>query len=539
MSYTNKSKDRVSVKDYGAKGDGVANDSASIQAAIDFVTSIGGGNVFLPTGIYKCINLVLKTGVYLVGQDGFGYLAGTPVNQTRLVCAGTGVMIDTPSTLVSNCGVIGINISGLGAGTAVKGIRFQNVTAGFIKQVHVFNVSDEAILQVAGIACVFEDILVFGAVLNRARGAVTGSVDIGGTDHFFDRIECGISGQTEGTVQSSNLYCVGFVLRGTNCFVNSVIGELSDIGIYVNGSLNRFSNCRADTNFGHGYQLASGGGNQYTNCTAYNNGKATNNTYSEWQNLSGHVNSIFSNCLAESASANLCKYGFEDLGNTATLKNFYSNCLGLGAVTQPYWNLTSAPSAFMFASAEAKTLTTNSTTPDVSGYEIFRTLNTVPTTITNFTGGYIGQELLIFCTDNNTTIQHNGGSIITSNTGDVKLRNGSTYRFQKWGAWQLISEEPLMMSNVAIFGDVNVTLQSRLSAPTSRFTAPLTTNRTVTLNTTGAIAGSKFRIVRDALATGASALNVGSGPLKALAVGQWCDVEYDGSSWFISAFGSL
>jgi hypothetical protein len=45
--------------------------------------------------------------------------------------------------------------------------------------------------------------------------------------------------------------------------------------------------------------------------------------------------------------------------------------------------------------------------------------------------------------------------------------------------------------------------------------------------------------VRKATATGAFNLNVGTGPLKALAVGQWCEVEYDGTAWFLSQFGSL
>ena len=42
----------VNVLDFGAVGDGVVDDTAAIQAAIDSLTS--GGTVFFPTGTYFC-----------------------------------------------------------------------------------------------------------------------------------------------------------------------------------------------------------------------------------------------------------------------------------------------------------------------------------------------------------------------------------------------------------------------------------------------------------------------------------------------------
>ena len=89
-------------------------------------------------------------------------------------------------------------------------------------------------------------------------------------------------------------------------------------------------------------------------------------------------------------------------------------------------------------------------------------------------------------------------------------------------------------------GDVAATLTVGSSATTQKWTAALTADRAVTLSTTGAKAGDRFRIVRTAAATGAFNLNVGTGPLKALsAAGQWCDVEYDGSAWALVGYGSL
>lgn len=43
----------ANVQGFGAKGDGAADDTLAIQAAIDFVTTQGGGTVYIPSGTYK------------------------------------------------------------------------------------------------------------------------------------------------------------------------------------------------------------------------------------------------------------------------------------------------------------------------------------------------------------------------------------------------------------------------------------------------------------------------------------------------------
>lgn len=49
------------VKAYGAKGDGVADDTDSIQAAIDACCKAGGGTVFIPNGIYRLHKIQSRT----------------------------------------------------------------------------------------------------------------------------------------------------------------------------------------------------------------------------------------------------------------------------------------------------------------------------------------------------------------------------------------------------------------------------------------------------------------------------------------------
>jgi hypothetical protein len=101
--------------------------------------------------------------------------------------------------------------------------------------------------------------------------------------------------------------------------------------------------------------------------------------------------------------------------------------------------------------------------------------------------------------------------------------------------------DPSLIDISANMGDANATLTAHVDPITVVFSSPLTVARTVALSTTNADGGN-FRIVRTAASTGAFALNVGTGPLKALATaGAWCDVRYNDTTgaWMLTAAGTL
>jgi hypothetical protein len=52
----------VSVKDFGAAGNGVADDTAEIQAALDYADTVNGCTVYFPTGIYLISNPLIVYG---------------------------------------------------------------------------------------------------------------------------------------------------------------------------------------------------------------------------------------------------------------------------------------------------------------------------------------------------------------------------------------------------------------------------------------------------------------------------------------------
>lgn len=83
----------VSVKDFGAVGDGVANDRVAIQAAIDAVSAGGGGQIWFPQGSYKIgtTGLTIYQNIILSG-DVTRY-AGSTARGTSIVYTGTGAAI--------------------------------------------------------------------------------------------------------------------------------------------------------------------------------------------------------------------------------------------------------------------------------------------------------------------------------------------------------------------------------------------------------------------------------------------------------------
>jgi len=61
--------DYVSVKRFGAKGDGITDDTASIQNAISYINSQGGGQLYFPKGIYSVSqSIILYANMQLYGE---------------------------------------------------------------------------------------------------------------------------------------------------------------------------------------------------------------------------------------------------------------------------------------------------------------------------------------------------------------------------------------------------------------------------------------------------------------------------------------
>lgn len=74
----------INVRDYGATGDGVTDDTASIQAAVD-AAAIGGGSVFVPRGTYLVngtVNILSSVKLTGAGMDNGTTVVGTTFKRT-------------------------------------------------------------------------------------------------------------------------------------------------------------------------------------------------------------------------------------------------------------------------------------------------------------------------------------------------------------------------------------------------------------------------------------------------------------------------
>jgi hypothetical protein len=143
----------VNVKAYGAKGDGVTDDSAAIQAAC---TAANG--VFFPSGTYKVVTpITLKSNNYLYGEGASSVIlyTGTVTSQGALFCNS-----GSSSTYVENLTIQNLKILGTVS------------TAGFSEFIHL--------ISLHGVRnCLIDSCEIVGF---RGDGIIFGSGDLGGQE---------------------------------------------------------------------------------------------------------------------------------------------------------------------------------------------------------------------------------------------------------------------------------------------------------------------------------------------------------------------
>ena len=248
-----KMRDIVSVKDFGAVGDGVTDDTAAIQAAIDAgkpysTSTINGRLIYFPPGRYKVstIDLTACHGVHLLGAGAYA---------TEIFTSGTNQVIKaigSSSAPLNKAGVTEMIIRGGGAANAsAHGIDIQ-----------------------WGHTCYLENLVFFGCrhALNLA--------------HQFQTYLTSINVHGEGTDQNY----IGVFMDVTDL-------TFIDNAVIANGVM-------VQSTTGYGFRIINGQGSKFVNCEAggspmihgwYIGDPASGTVKCQWIH--------FANCLGDSTSS--------------------------------------------------------------------------------------------------------------------------------------------------------------------------------------------------------------------------------------------
>lgn len=441
--------------DAGIYPHGTTDQSDEINDVIDQLEADGGGVLMLRPdfgtgrGVYRG-HIQLKPGVHVISaSQARGYYLGESDPGTTLPVyikgLGSDWVVDTPTgamgTIVSP-GLMGVGVIGVDGASSGGGLRLRTgVTAAAIRNVTTSNTREQGVLLESQVlACVVEDVFIDNALLNRGRGSLAGGFEDRGTDNHISRVEASSSAGRESDVSSSDLYCVGVLVAGSAGTYTNVIGQISDIGVVVSGSANKFLGVRGDLNYAHDW-LISGQRNSFAACHAIDGGRKANNTYDGFHLTSTAASNALAACNTMQLGGRTYQYSFADHGQWAygPQNNAFAACVGEGFATDMFYRDASFGSAPVIPKNMLKP--TTGTTWDVTNIGLIQPNYASPTTITGFTGGAIGQEIVIIghASSSDVTIQQ-GTYIHNADYNDLVLAQQVAYKYicRDGGHWNQI-----------------------------------------------------------------------------------------------------
>lgn len=427
-SLNDKLADIISAKDFGAKGDGVTDDSIAVQSIINTLSAQGGGVIYFPKGIYR-LNVVLKKYVSLVGASwgtvrGLG-VSGSTINRwvTTFKAAGPGFVVDTLEEAGGSVGINGIDFIGLGANVVGGGVRIRYGNGnGIFRSMMFSGFADEALITDALVGR-FSDLMCTNCLLRRVRTERAGAFTFRGADNYIDNVEgnTGITG-----VVSPDLFLCGILIGGANNYALNLMGELSEIGVAVvtAGAVHKISNSRADLNFGHGYVGAA----MYSNCHALNNSNGQPGVYSGF--IAG-PGSMYTGCRAVGAH----KYGLDADGFDYTLvsqRPNISNFVSSGHITSEIRYPASNGIVVGLRGAHLRNITAAGDISVAGGINSIRFTHIVDTEITGLIDGHLGQMVTIVAGANTILVRSNSFGVRgVDGAGKKRMLSGRAYTFVK------------------------------------------------------------------------------------------------------------
>lgn len=278
-----KLRDFLSVKDFGAVGDGVADDTTAIQNAITFSRAQGGESrkLYWPRGTYKITNTItVGTNQYVEFDPGVtvNFIAADPLNTPLFTAANQSEVYFCGNGAVLN-GTRG-SVAGQGGGTAFFLYGSDNIT---IRNFVINNFATDGITITGDVTgsgpC--QNVLIENCYVNNCRRngmsiiSVRGCVVIGGE---YNSTNGALSGPWAGIDIEPNVDC--FIEDVTLIGVNTLANDGAGIQI-TPGALSGTLNKRFHVNIIGGRSLNDGDLNGVAGLEFRNGGAQTNKVYGE------------------------------------------------------------------------------------------------------------------------------------------------------------------------------------------------------------------------------------------------------------------
>jgi hypothetical protein len=245
-----------------AKGDGITDDQAAIQAAVDYLSSKGGGTLFLPQGNYKLLGtIVWHSNVSIIGAG---------IGKSILKTVGTGFAAITNTTdgtndnPLANCAFMDFEIDGSGINDTTynlgsKGIFILRMRRAIFKNLYIHDTGG------SGLGCDFLDDSIIDSVIVENCGRLWSSGYVGGAGIG---IGTGTWATKEGLV-ISNCHAINCGNYGIFCenqwlgtyskfikIVNCTVTGGRNTGISNKGNNNMIvSNCTISNNAQNGFSV--------------------------------------------------------------------------------------------------------------------------------------------------------------------------------------------------------------------------------------------------------------------------------------------
>jgi hypothetical protein len=450
--------DVVSVKDFGAIGDGTTNDTAAFQAAVNANKAI-----YIPQGTYVLTSQIsfANNSISIIG-DGIGV---SVLKWTSAVSNGFyGLFTNTNvQVTIQN---ISIRTAVANGGNAIN-LTFSNSPINDLPSLicrnvqisYVNNATDywtNGIVLASAWNVVIESTWIVGKTNTFSmQSAITFTdecivASIIALTSFFTDKAINIKGHAEGigvvgcTLVYHN-YGVYTDVAGTGVDVYVTDSHISTFvsGVYLYAksqsfvSANLFYKREDSTSDYTAIYVENSDSCQISNNILYTLGGSTGTSTGTYTKNSNFLQISTNLYIGFTQGIKL------DTGTAVAL--VVANTFGQGTV-DAYIDATNAGLGNVLLlntppdAAGIQKLTANSATPSIKNNEgnVFTTDNSVATTITNFPDGYSGQRILIIAQDANTTIQHNANISLAGGVNFVMASN-QNITLQRADVWREVS----------------------------------------------------------------------------------------------------